>query len=244
MIIACSTDDAQGPISRYVLFRHTWFREASAPVRDALDTLLRALHAAPDRVATDLIEISELQALLEAPEDLRVFQRMVFPHSPAAHKPVLLTVGSEKDRHVVVGTEITDKTGAVYTVRVPLAPAEYGKLYRLFFKAGYYKTISEQDRFFIVFDEQEQVIGGISWNEVDRRVIHLNGIVVAASLLGRGISSVLIEDCCERLANMGYETVKTLFVLRPFFERHGFYLDRRWGGLVRPLQDQVEDEDS
>ncbi len=232
----------QGTLVRYMLYRHTWFRDASEPVREAFDVLLRALHASPERVATGLLEVSALQALLEAPDDLRVFQRMVFPHSPADHAPVLLTVGREGDRHVEVATEIVDKTGAAYTVRVPLAPAEYGMLYRLFFKAGYYQTISDDDRFFIVFDEQEQVIGGISWSEVDRQVVHLNGIVVAASLLGRGISSVLIEDCCERLANMGYGTVKTLFVLRPFFERHGFSLDRRWGGLVRTLQAPAEDD--
>jgi len=236
--------DAQDPVVRYMLYRHTWFRWSDAPVREAFDALLRALHVTPDRVATDLVEISELQTLLNDPDDLRIFRRMVFPHSPSTQQPVLMTVGSEEDRHVVVATEIDDKTGATYTVRVPLVPAEYGKLYRLFFKAGYYKTISEQDRFFIVFDEQEQVIGGISWIEVDRQVVHLNGIVVATSLLGRGISSVLIEDCCERLANMGYETVKTLFVLRPFFERHGFHLDKRWGGLVRSLQDMPEDDES
>ena len=234
--------DAQGTPVRYMLYRHTWFKDASEPVREAFDALLRALHAVPDRVATGMIEVSVLQDLLETPDDLRVFQRMVFPHSPVDHRTVLMTVGPEEDRHVEVATEIHDKTGAAYTVRVPLAPSEYGKLYRLFFKAGYYKAISDDDRFLIVFDEQEQVVGGISWSEVDRHVVHLNGIVVSASLLGRGISSVLIEDCCARLADMGYEIVKTLFVLRPFFERHGFRLDRRWGGLVRPLLEAAEDE--
>ena len=45
------------------------------------------------------------------------------------------------------------------------------------------------------------------------------------------------KEDVQLLANLGYRSVKTLFVLRPFFERHGFALDRRWGGLVRSLED-------
>ncbi len=230
----------QSAIVRYMLYRHTWFGSASAEIGEAFDALLRVLHANPGRPPTNMVEISDLQALLEAPEDRRTFQRMVFPHSRTTQRPELLTVGVEEDRHIVVATRVSDKTGAEYTVRDPLTPAEYGHLYRLFFKAGYYKSISEKDRFFIAYDEQEQIIGGISWNEVDPEIVHLNGIVVVGSLLGRGISSSLIEDFCARLADMGYEAVKTLFVLRPFFERHGFNLDKRWGGLVRMLQDEPQ----
>jgi long-subunit acyl-CoA synthetase (AMP-forming) len=231
--------NAQPDIARYQLYRRTWFASADPEIRAAFDVLLRRLHAGPGRTLTDLVEISDLQALLTSPEDRRAFRRMVFPHAHAAQRPELLTVGQEEDRHVVVATQVTDKTGAGYTVREPLSPAEYGQLYRLFFKAGYYKTISDVDRFFVALDEQEQIIGGISWNEVDPAVVHLNGIVVVGSLLGRGISSVLIEDFCARLADLGYAVVKTLFVLRPFFERHGFHLDKRWGGLVRVLKEDT-----
>ena len=230
--------NAQSDIVRYMLYRRTWFASAEVEVGLAFDTLLRTLHANPGRTFSDLLEISELQALLTSPEDRRAFRRMVFPHSRPAQKPVLLTVGQEEDRHVVVATHISDKTDADYAVREPLTPAEFGQLYRLFFKAGYYKTISDRDRFFIAHDEQEQIVAGISWTEVDPEIVHLNGIVVAGPLLGRGISSALIEDCCARLADMGYGAVKTLFVLRPFFERHGFHLDKRWGGLVRLLREE------
>jgi len=228
----------QSDIVRYMLYRRTWFATAEVEIGLAFDTLLRTLHQRPGRTFTDLVEISELQALLASPEDRQAFRRMVFPHSRHAQAPELLTVGQEEDRHVVVATQIADKTDAGYAVREPLTPAEFGQLYRLFFKAGYYKTISDRDRFFIALDEQEQIAAGISWTEVDAEIVHLNGIVVAGSLLGRGISSSLIEDFCARLADMGYGAVKTLFVLRPFFEKHGFHLDKRWGGLVRMLREE------
>jgi len=227
-------------ITRYMLYRHTWFWSASAEIGEAFDALLRTLHANPGRTPTDMVEISDLQALLESHEDMSAFQSMVFPHTRPTQRPELLTVGQEDSRQVIVATLIGDKTGANYTVREPVTPAEYGQLYRLFFKTGYYKSISDRDRHFIAYDDQEQIIGGISWNEVDPEIVHLNGIVVVGSLLGRGISSALIEDCCARLANMGYGAVKTHFVLRPFFERHGFHLDKRWGGLVRLLKEESQ----
>ena len=54
-------------------------------IGEAFDALLRVLHANPGRPPTNMVEISDLQALLEAPEDRRTFQRMVFPHSRTTH---------------------------------------------------------------------------------------------------------------------------------------------------------------
>lgn len=226
----------RGPdLDRCLLYRHTFFHDASAPVLAAFDVFLQALFEHGDDPALRLVELSDLQTALENEGQRRAFKRMVFP-SGEEGGPELIAVGEEGDRQIVLQTHIRDKQGAEYTVREPRDPAEIGKLYRHFFKAGYHRTISQKDRFLVVVDEQEQVVGGISWQEVDRSVVHLNGIVVTTPLLGRGISSVLIEDFCGRLADLGYEAVKTLFVLRPFFERHGFSLDRRWGGLVRSLE--------
>lgn len=227
--------DRVGDLDRCLLYRHTFFHDAAPAVREAFDVFLQALFTHGDDPALRLVELSDLQAALENDGQRRAFKRMVFPSSDEGG-PELIAVGEEGDRQVVLHTHIRDKHAAEYTVREPRDPAEIGKLYRHFFKAGYYRTISRKDRFLVVVDEQEQVVGGISWQEVDRAVVHLNGIVVTTPLLGRGISSVLIEDFCTRLANLGYEAVKTLFVLRPFFERHGFSLDRRWGGLVRSLE--------
>ncbi|HPF35993.1 MAG TPA: GNAT family N-acetyltransferase [Candidatus Krumholzibacteria bacterium] len=227
--------DRGSDLDRCLLYRHTYFHDTAAAVREAFDVFLQALFNHGDDPALRLVELSDLQAALTDDGQRRAFKRMVFPSSEEGG-PELIAVGAEGERQVELHTHIHDKQGAEYTVREPHDPAEIGKLYRHFFKAGYHRTISQKDRFLVVVDAQEQVVGGISWQEVDRAVVHLNGIVVTTPLLGRGISSALIEDFCIRLSNLGYEAVKTLFVLRPFFERHGFSLDRRWGGLVRTLE--------
>jgi len=222
-------------LDRCQLYFQTYFRESSPVLHAAFQKLLDVLFESGEGPVLGLVELSDLQAVLEDDAQRLAFKRMVFPGSRDG-RPQILAVGEEGVQQVILQTQIADKQNGHYTVREPLVPAEIGKLYRLFFKAGYYRTISEIDRFYVVVDAQEQIVGGISWQDVDGEVVHLNGIVVATSLLGRGISSALIEDFCGRLSNLGYEAVKTLFVLRPFFERHGFAPDRRWGGLVRPLE--------
>ncbi|MDO9695268.1 MAG: GNAT family N-acetyltransferase [Candidatus Latescibacteria bacterium] len=229
----------QPELDRYLLYRRTWFRRASEATQAAFDALIKALHRAPSTPATRRVELGVLQETLTEAEDRHAFQRLAFPHSAADQPAQLLAVGDSDHRQVIVSTRIQDKTGTAYAVREPVEPSEYGRLYRLFFKSGYYKTISERDNFVIVLDAQERIVGGISWKDLEPGVVHLNGIVVATPLLGRGISSVLIEDFCARMANLGHHAVTTLFVLRPFFERHGFHLDKRWGGLVRLLQRQA-----
>ncbi|MBA4377768.1 MAG: hypothetical protein C0395_03800 [Gemmatimonas sp.] len=231
--------DEQPELERYLLYRRTWFRRASDATQAAFDALIAALHREPATPATRRVELNALQETLTEPEDRHAFQRLAFPHSAAGQSAQLLAVGDSDHRQVIVSTRIQDKTGTAYSVREPVEPSEYGRLYRLFFKSGYYKTIAERDSFVIVLDAQERIVGGICWKEIEPGVVHLNGIVVATPLLGRGISSVLIEDFCTRMANLGHQAVTTLFVLRPFFERHGFHLDKRWGGLVRALQRQA-----
>ena len=225
----------QPPLQRFLLYRATWFHDAPAPVQEALDRLLATMHRHPERPVTNLPELSDLQVLLDDRWQREAFQRMAFPHSRGAEAPELLAVGERERRQVAVRTVIHDREGQAYTVREPVSPAEVGSLYRLFFQSGYYRTISAADHVLLVQDAQEQIVGGISWRPVDNRMVHLNGIVVATPLLGRGLSSAMIEDFCGRMADLGYNAVKTLFVMRPFFEKQGFRVDRRWGGLVRSL---------
>ncbi|MCP4145206.1 MAG: GNAT family N-acetyltransferase [bacterium] len=222
--------------SRFHLYRNCWFNNSEDQIKHAFDRLLHAMHLAPEKTVSGMVQLSDLQALLSDEDDITTFNHMVFPHSQVSQKHKLTTVGDDENRYVIVTSDVSDRQGGTYTVREPLEPAEIGLLYRLFFKSGYYKTISTQDQFLVLADADGQVAGGISWHAVDDKTVHLNGIVVSTPLLGKGLSSVLIEDFCTRLANMDYTLVKTVFVLRPFFEKHGFRLDRKWGGLVRSLE--------
>jgi len=229
--------DRYGEIARYQLFRCTYFAGASLDLRTRFDQLLAQLFRRPDRPATRMVELSELQAQITDPDDRRAFRRLAFPRAESADQLELFTVGDHDQRQVIVRSQIHDKLENPFWVQEPTTAAEVGQLYRLFLLAGFPKTVSSRDRFLIALDGQEQIIGGVAFREISDDTVHLDGIAVTRPLLDRGISSALLEDFCTRMANNGYQTVRTHFFLRAFYQRRGFQTDERWGGLVRFLAD-------
>jgi long-chain acyl-CoA synthetase len=227
--------DRYEEIARYTLYRHTYFAQASPAVQDIFDRLLAKLFRQPKRRAAQMVELSDMQDALKDPADLLAFRRLAFPRSEPAQVLEVLQIGDREKGRVIVRSEIADRSGHAYAVREPADPAEVGQLYRLFRLAGFPKTISEADRFFIATNAQEQVVGGICYQPFPERVVHLDGIAVARSLYGQGIGSALLEDFCARMAEEGHVAVKTHFYLRHFYQRRGFRTDQRWGGLVRFL---------
>lgn len=222
--------------ARYYLYRHTYFANAGMDIRETFDRLLRQMFARPEVPATQMIELSELQGAIEDPADRQVFSRLIFPHASPSQQLELMAVGESEERRVIVRTEITDNRNETYTVRTPVEPAEIGELYRLYFKAGFPKTVTEQDRFLVVIDNYQQIIGGLCYQHDSDDVVHLDGSTVVPSLSGRGIGSALLEDFCSRMTNEGVRVVKTHFLLRNFYTKRGFEVDERWGALVRFLE--------
>lgn len=228
--------DRFGSLARYYLYRHTYFHDASEETARAFDALLATMFRNPDTPAHRLIELSELQATIEGDEQRRAFARMVFPRALRPQELEVMTVGEDEARQVIVTTRLTDKHGETYTVRSPTEPAEIGQLYRLFFKGGYPKTMTEHDRFLVVVDHDEQIVGGLCYRAEGEDVVHLDGSVIAPSVAGRGIGSALLEDFCTRMANEGMRVVKTHYFMRNFYLKRGFRVDHRWGALVRFLR--------
>ncbi|MFC1628982.1 GNAT family N-acetyltransferase [Gemmatimonadota bacterium] len=222
-------------ISRYWLYRHTYFRRASRAVSEAMDALLMRMFNDTSRRPTQMVELSDLQSLLEDADDRLVFSRLVFPTAADRMFEVVEVTELEKKK-VIVRSEIVDKQGDSYTVRSPLEPAEVGKLYRVFVRAGYQVTLSDRDRYLLIIDAREQVVGGIRYRIEAEEVVYLDGIVVIPSLMDRGISSALLEDFCSRMAGRGMKVVRTHYHIRHFYLRHGFQVHERWGGLVRFLE--------
>ncbi|MFC1500762.1 GNAT family N-acetyltransferase, partial [Candidatus Zixiibacteriota bacterium] len=228
-------------ISRYWLYRHTYFRRAEAAVCEAMDALLMRMFNDTGRRPTQMVELSDLQSLLEDVDDRQVFSHLVFPASAGDRMFEVVEVSELETKKVIVRSEIVDKQGDSYTIRSPLEPAEVGKLYRVFVRAGYQVTLSERDRYLLIIDSREQVVGGIRYRIEVEDVVYLDGIVVIPSLMDRGISSALLEDFCSRMAGRGVRVVHTHFHIRHFYLRHGFQVHERWGGLVRFLEPDASD---
>jgi len=222
-------------IVRFSLFRHTYFRDAAPDLLDVFERLLTRMFRQPGRPATLMVELSDLQAALTNPEDRQAFHRLAFPGRTADERIEVRTVGDPERARVVVRSRITDRMGESFNIGEPAGPADVGHLYRIFLQSGFPRTVGESDRYFVLTDEVEQIIGGTIWREHNEEAVFLEGIVVARTLVERGLVAAMLEDFCTRMRAAGRQRVKTHFFLRHFYERHGFRVDPRWGGLVRRL---------
>jgi len=228
--------ERHGERVRAQLFRHTCFEHADERTRVAFDALLATLAPSSRTSITQRVELSELLGVLDD-DHRRALARMVFPHRRSRDTVEVLTFGEPGHERVTVTTRVEDRDGRHYTVREPIGAEEVGQVYRVFYREHFARAASESDRFLVALDRDERVVAAVIYREESAEVTHVDGIVVRSSLQGRGLASALLEDFCSRAAGRGRGVVKTSFVMRAFCEKRGFRADRRWGGLVRFLDE-------
>ncbi|HQM09305.1 MAG TPA: GNAT family N-acetyltransferase, partial [Polyangiaceae bacterium] len=206
---------------RFHLYAQTYFATFGKEVQDTFQRLIQEMARNPGRDATSLIEVSDLQAWLESPEDRAVFNRAVFPKTQPTQPLEFLAVRHGEQQKVILQTKVFDVDSVPYCVREPLEPSEVGKLYRHYVTAGFHKTISTQDHYLVLLNETEQIVGGLSYRRMDDDVVHLDGIVVSGYLRGRGLNGAMLEDFCARMVNEGTKVIRTHFFVRHFYMQRG-----------------------
>lgn len=222
-------------IDRFYFYRHTYFSNASKRVIEAFDNLMLKMEEKPETEIVQLVELSDLQATLENSTDRRIFSRMVFPKMKQYHQIDFVKVINKNKEQVIVQTTITDKNNITYTMREPRNAAEVGKLYQLFYEENYPKTVSQMDQYFVVIDNYERVIGGISYRILENNIVRLDGTAVTSPLQGKGIGSAMINDFFTRMAAKNVSIIKAHYLLGNYFLKHNFKVDKNWGALVKHL---------
>jgi predicted GNAT family acetyltransferase len=222
---------------RYYFYRHSYFIDASAEVKLNFDNLLGKMMGEPHLLPIQLVELSALQSGINGADDKNIFSRMVFPRLMNDQKIDFMKVGVRMKEHLVVKFLLTDKSGTKYTQRDPVEPREIGQLYQLFFRENYPKEISDTDHHNIVTDENEKIIAGMTFRNLDNNNVLLDGVVVTSSLQGRGIASGMIENFFTSMAARGVKVVKAHFLLGNYYLKHYFEVDKKWGALVKRLNE-------
>jgi long-chain acyl-CoA synthetase len=224
-------------VVRYYFYRYSYFVDATEAIRLNFDRLLEKMVSNTNVLPIQLIELSSLQSAISGAEDKNIFSRMVFPRLMSEQKIDFMKVGEQMQQHLVVKFLLTDKSGTQYTQRDPVEPREIGQLYQLFFRENYPKEISASDHQSIVTDENEEIIGGMTWRNLEDNNILMDGIVVTSSLQGRGIASGMIGNFFTSMAARGVKVVKAHFLLGNYYLKHHFEVDKKWGALVKRLND-------
>jgi len=226
---------------RYYLYKMTYFQNAGKDVQSAFDKLINRMVQEVNKTAMQLTELSDLQATLDDPQDREVFSRMVFPHIQKEQTIDIVKRGKTDQKRVVIQSNITDKKGVPFVIREPVSPSEIAQLYRLFYEENFYKSVSEQNYYLIVVDNQERIIAGLCYKMLEDHIAQIDGTVVSSSFSGRGIGSAMIKDFCNRMLGIDVKIVKTHFLLPEFYQKLGFKVDKEWGELIKYLT-PVSDE--
>ena len=220
---------------RYCFYRNSFFMDASEEVKMNFDKLLDKMMADTHILPIQLVELSALQSVIPGGEDKNIFSRMIFPRLMNEQKIDFMKVGERLKEHLVVKFLLTDKSGTQYTQRDPVEPREIGQLYQLFFRENYPKEISTADHHYVVTDENDKIIGGMTWRNLENNNVLLDGVVVTSSLQGKGIASGMIENFFTSMAARGVRVVKAHFLLGNYYLKHYFEVDKKWGALVKRL---------
>ncbi|MFZ4521114.1 MAG: GNAT family N-acetyltransferase [Bacteroidales bacterium] len=223
-------------LERYYLYRHTYFSDALPEVQSAFDRLLGRMTEFPEGLAIQLVELSDLQSTLIDPEDKTIFNRMVFPRLQGEQGFDFMKVGDSKQEHIVVRFSFGDSTGRKYILRDPVTAREIGQLYQLFFRENYPKEITDHDHQYIVTDENDKIVGGITYRYIEDNNILLDGLVVTSSLQGKGIASGMIENFFASMAARGIDAIKAHFLFGNYYLKHFFEVDKKWGALIKKLK--------
>jgi predicted GNAT family acetyltransferase len=222
-------------VVRYYCYRHTYFAEAGQRTLRAFDKLLNRMQLNPDVLPIQLLELSELQSVLNNPDDKEIFSRMVFPRLQSRQKIDFMKVGESLRTHLVVRFTLTDRQGKEYLQRSPIEPREVGLLYQLFYRENYPKEISQDDTQIVVADEHDKIVGGMTYRHLDPDSVLLDGIVVTSSLQGKGIGSAMMENFFTHMAGIGVKVIKAHFLFGNYYMKHYFTVDRKWGALIKTL---------
>jgi GNAT superfamily N-acetyltransferase len=223
-------------LERYFFYRHTVFSETGEELKAAFDKLLTRMSENPEGLAIQLIELSEMQSYLDDPDDKTIFSRMVFPRLKGEQGFDFITVGESRQEHIVVRFPLQDRSGRNFMLREPVAAREIGQLYQLFFRENYPKEITDQDHQYILTDESEKIVGGITFRYIEDHNILLDGIVVTSFLQGKGIASSMMESFFAIMAARGVEVIKAHFLFGNYYLKHFFEVDKKWGALIKKLK--------
>ena len=228
--------DIHGDLGRYYLYRYTYFSQTGEETREAFDELLEQMYLNPETKPINMLELSNLQNALRNSDDRLVFSRLLFPTLRTTEPVDVLTIGRGEEPQVVVASMIKDNRGEKYTVRDVVNPAEIGNLHKIFLETGLSMKLGQREKFLVLLDSDEEVVGGVCYRMIDPSVAQLDGVAVLRFLNGRGLGGQLVEDFCSRMSGQGARLVNTQFISREFYTAHGFRVNERWSGLVRFLQ--------
>jgi GNAT superfamily N-acetyltransferase len=225
------------PEARVRFFRKTVFRGAGVPLADGLEEIIRRLRARQLLPGEVTAALADLRAQLElTPAENYFLTRLSYPYLRPEDEAELVANLSGGTRQSEMVVTVTDVDGNPFLIRHALSPREVGRLHRMFLATKLNVAFRPEHRFLVAVSERGHLMGGLFYElSEEARTAHMDKIVVSERFQRKGVAGALIEELCKRLQTDGLLSVTTGFFRPQFFYQHGFTVEGRYAGLVRPL---------
>ncbi|MBC8215831.1 MAG: GNAT family N-acetyltransferase [Candidatus Marinimicrobia bacterium] len=224
------------PETRIRFFRMTCFKDSASSLSDKLLQLQIQLRAG----TLQLVDLdAQLQSVIESGEitdDEQYFlTRLLFEHLDAAQDGELISWNLGDKGRLDLISMIEDKRGEMYKIRPPFHPKEIARFHTILTHANLSGRFQQCHEFLLMINQNNKLVGGIYWKELNAETAHIEKIVIRSSYRKRHLSIQLLGEFFHRLQNRRYTYVTVGFFQAGLFYKHGFQIDKKFGGLVKTL---------
>jgi len=224
------------PETRIRFFRMTCFKDSTPPLSDKLLQLQIQLRAG----TLQLVDLdAQLQSVIESGEitdDEQYFlTRLLFEHLDAAQDGELISWDLGDKGRLDLISMVEDKRGEMYKIRPPFHPKEIARFHTILTQANLSGRFQQNHEFLLMINQNNKLVGGIYWKELNAETAHIEKIVIRSSYRKRHLSIQLLDEFFHRLQNRRYTYVTVGFFQAGLFYKHGFLIDKKFGGLVKTL---------
>jgi hypothetical protein len=231
------------PESRARFFRETVLRNVSDPMAKGLEGIIADLR--DGRLRTDDLSsaVADLRAHLDLdPESDYFLARLSYPYLQPEDDAEYVAAVASGIQHSEMVVTFDDPEGRPYRIRHALNPKEIARLHRLFLAAKLPVQFRPEHRFLVAVSDRGHLLGGLFYEvQAEAQTAHMDKVVVTESARGYGVAGNLIEELVNRLRADNFRWLTTGFFRPQFFYRYGFTVERRYAGLVRPIQPEAEE---
>ena len=224
------------PETRVRFFMMTCFKGENPQLNDQFQLIIKDLRnkvLSPWDIQDRISDIKSKTTLNQTENFF--LARMIFPHVDAADYVELVTTLKGEKSRLDLAFQIESSDGNLYTIRPAFHPKEITSFHTLLNESSLSVTFTSDHEFLFAFNARNRLIGGLFWKNTEQDKIHLEWVAVRKKYQKISLSKHLMNDLFKRMRHKNIKIITVGFYAEKFFSKHGFKLNKKYGGLVKEL---------
>jgi len=224
------------PETRIRFFLMTCFKNSAPKIQSDLYELQKALRSRSISLEELDIQLTRIQQNSDLSEDDAYFlSRLLFEHLESTEQGELITWDWGAQNRLDLITAVEDLSGNQYQIRPPFQPKEIAHFHALLQVSNFNPVFRQEHQFLLIFNSNRVVVGGVYWKPTSINTAYIERIVISHRYRKQHLSTRLLEELFNRLRDRSYQYITVGFFQAGLFYKLGFTVNKKFGGLVKPL---------